>query len=102
MFFFSMPPRNLRNHCRDPSAERFGAQAVECFQEARVAETLAVGIHRIGKAIGIEIQPVPRRQMNRPLVICIVRQADRKPRAAEDVAGPSGGQVQRPGWPAET
>ena len=94
-----MPPRDLPQEGGNALLERFGPPSADRLQEPGVAELLAGGVHRLGDAVGVEVQAVARRQADRPLLVGVVGQADREPLALQDHRIRAGGQVHRAGVP---
>ena len=92
-----MPLRDLPQEGRDTLPERSGPPSADRLQEPGVAEELAGGVHRLGDAIGVEVQAVSRPQADRPLLVGVVGQADREPLALQDHRIGAGGQMHRAG-----
>src|SRR5687767_1623257 len=56
----SMPPRDFPEEGGHTLLQRFRSPLADRFQEPGVAKLLAGGVHRLGDAIGVEVQAVSR------------------------------------------
>ena len=57
-----MPPHDLPQQGGNALLERFGPPLNNRLQQLGIAKLLAGGVHRLGDAIGVEVQAVPRPQ----------------------------------------
>ena len=91
------PPLDLAHHGGDTLLQWQGPAPADRLQEPGIAEHLTGGVHRLGNAIGVEIQPVPGGQSDGPLLVGVLRQTDREPCAFKDHRPSAGGKMHRAG-----
>ena len=95
----SVPPHDLLQERRDTRLERFGPPWPIASRSRASPNCSPAEVHRLGDAIGVEVQAVPRPEADRPLLVGVVGQADRGPPALQDHRIGAGGQVHRAGVP---
>ena len=89
----TMPEGDFLQQGVDPMSERFGPCSAESLQKPGVSEAFAGGVHGIGEAVGVKIQPVPRRELDAILDVRLFGEADRKTGAVEENRRSADGKV---------